>query len=67
MRWTSDGGVTVTLEGRAEQLANEVVSFGLPLPFGFLHDARKVRVGDEHGVELPASVRSLEPWRRGGC
>ena len=66
LRWTSDGGVTVTLEGRAEQLANEVVSFGLPLPFGFLHDARKVRVVDERGVELPVAVRSLEPWRIGG-
>src|ERR1041384_5215718 len=66
LRWTSDGGVTVTLEGRAEQLTNEVVSFGLPLPFGFLHDARKVRVVDERGVELPVAVRSLEPWRTGG-
>src|ERR1043166_1365017 len=66
LRWTSDGGATVTLEGRAEQLANEVVSFGLPLPFGFLHEAQKVRVVDERGVELPVAVRPLEPWRIGG-
>ena len=66
LRWTNDGGVTVTLEGRVEGLGNETVSFGLPLPFGFLHDARRVRVVDEHGVELSAAVRSLEPWRIGG-
>ena len=64
--WAADRGVTITLEGRAEKLANETVSFGLPLPFGFLRDARKARVVDERGVELPAAVRSLEPWRIGG-
>jgi hypothetical protein len=58
--------VTVTLEGRAEELRNETVSFGLPLPFGFLDDVQKVRVVDERGVELRCAVRSLEPWRIGG-
>src|SRR5262245_20380043 len=66
LRHTTNNGVTVTLEGRADKLGNETVSFGFPLPFGLLHDARKVRVVDEHGVELPAAVRSLEPWRIGG-
>jgi hypothetical protein len=66
LRHTAQSGVTVTLEGRAEKLGEEVVSFGLPLPFGFLRDVQKVRVVDEHGVELPAAVRSLEPWRTGG-
>ena len=65
-KWAADGGVMITLEGRAEKLGNETVSFGLPLPFGFLNDTRKARVVDEHGVELPAAVRSLEPWRLGG-
>ena len=64
--WTNDRAVTITLEGRAERLGNEIVSFGLPLPLGFLHDAAKVRVFDERGVELEAAVRSLEPWRLGG-
>ena len=64
--WASTGNVTITLEGRAEKLGLETVSFGLPLPFGFLNDAQKVRVMDERGVEIPAAVRSLEPWRRGG-
>src|SRR6185437_3508643 len=64
--WGAAGGVTITLEGRAEKLRNETVSFGLPLPVGFLHDVQKVRVVDDHGVELPAAVRSLEPWRIGG-
>src|SRR6185369_16940558 len=64
--WAADRGVTITLEGRAEKLGNETVSFGLPLPFDFLRDAQKVRVADERGVELPAAVRSLEPWRIGG-
>src|SRR5689334_10192802 len=64
--WGAAGGVTITLEGRAEKLGNETVSFGLPLPVGFLHDVQKVRVVDEHGVELPAAIRSLEPWRVGG-
>ena len=58
--------VTVILKGRAENLRNETVSFGLPLPFGFLNDARTVRILDEHGTELVAAVRSLGPWRTGG-
>ena len=62
----SDGGITIALEGRAEKLGTETVSFGLPLPSGFLWDAQKVRVVDERGVELPAAVRSLEPWRLSG-
>src|SRR5690242_15941800 len=66
LRWTNNRAVIVTLEGRAEQLGNETVSFGLPLPFGFLSDAQKVRVVDEQGTELPVAVRSLEPWRIGG-
>ena len=64
--WTRNDRVTVTLEGRAGDLANETVSFGLPLPFGFLNDPRKVRVVDEGGSEIPVAVRSLEPWRIGG-
>src|SRR6185369_10270096 len=66
LRNTTSRGVSVTLEGRGEGLGDEVVSFGLPLPFGFLRDAQKVRVLDERGAELPAAVRSLEPWRIGG-
>jgi hypothetical protein len=66
LRHITNGGVTVTLGGRAEKLGIETVSFGLPLPFGFLSDSRKVRVVDERGVELSAAVRSLEPWRTGG-
>src|SRR5215211_4063011 len=57
--------VPVTLEGRVEDLGNETVSFGLPLPFGFLYDSQRVRIVDEHGTEVPAAVRSLEPWRTG--
>ena len=64
--WTSSRDVTITLEGRAENLGTETVSFGLPLPFGFLHDERRVRIIDERGVEVPAAIRALEPWRRGG-
>jgi hypothetical protein len=64
--WSKNDRVTVTLEGRAQDLGNETVSFGLPLPFGFLNDARKVRVVDEGGTEIPIAVRSLEPWRTGG-
>jgi len=59
-------GVTITLEARADKPGNETVSFGLPLPHGFLHDAQKVRVIDERGSELACAVRSLEPWRIGG-
>src|SRR4026207_2254489 len=64
--WAATASVTVTLEGRADNLGDEIVSFGLPLPFGFLHDSQKVRVFDERGAELRAAVRSLEPWRTGG-
>lgn len=58
--------VSVTLIGRAENLANEVVNFGLPLPPGFLRDAALVRVYDGKGAEIAAAVRSLEPWRIDG-
>jgi len=64
--WARNERVTVTLEGRAQDLGSEIVSFGLPLPFGYLNDARKVRVVDEGGTEIPVAVRSLEPWRTGG-
>jgi hypothetical protein len=56
----------VKLEGRASDLDKEIVSFGLPLPFGFLNDPRHVRVVGEDGTEIVAAVRSLEPWRKGG-
>src|SRR5678815_1317559 len=64
--WAATESLTITLEGRADNLSDEIVSFGLPLPFGFLHDSQKVRIVDEHGAEVPAAVRSLEPWRTGG-
>lgn len=64
--WAKSNSVTVRLEGRAGNLGDEIVGFGLPLPFGFLHDAQKVRIVDERSAELPAAVRSLEPWRTGG-
>ena len=67
-RWpiSNSEGVAVLLEGQVADLDNEVVSFGLPLPFAFLNDVRKVRVISEDGLELAAAVRSLEPWRVGG-
>ena len=58
--------VKVTLEGRATNLTNELISFGVPLPFGFLNDQRNVRVLGADGNEITAAVRSLEPWRTGG-
>ena len=58
--------VDVSLEGRAQHLGIEQVSFGLPLPSGFLSDPRLVRVLTEDGQEISAAVRSLEPWRIGG-
>src|SRR6185503_20275905 len=64
--WSATKSVTVTLEGRADNLNDEIVSFGLPLPFGFLHNSAKVTIVDERGAEMPAAVRSLEPWRTGG-
>src|SRR6185503_6098927 len=64
--WSGTKSVTVTLEGRADNLGDEIVSFGLPLPFGFLHNSKKVRIVDERGAEVAAVVRSLEPWRTGG-
>jgi len=53
--------IKVRLEGRAGNLAEEVVSFGLPLPFGFLNDSGNVTVLDQEGTELATAVRSLEP------
>src|SRR5690242_15119877 len=59
-------GVTVTLIGRAPDLAVETVNFGLPLAPGFLSDASLVRVYDAGGAEVRAAVRPLEPWRIDG-
>ena len=56
----------VTLVGRADDLKEEVVSFGVPLPPGFLWDAGRLRVLDERGGEVAATTRALEPWRLGG-
>jgi len=58
--------VAVTLEGRTANLGRELVSFGLPLPPGFLSDPQHVRVVDADGQEISAVVRELEPWRIGG-
>jgi hypothetical protein len=58
--------VDVSLEGRAANLGSELVSFGLPLPPGFLSDPQHVRVVDQSGQEISAAVRELEPWRIGG-
>src|SRR5687768_9793019 len=58
--------VEVTLEGRVPGLAVEMANFGVPLPPGFLRDARMVRVLDSRGSEIEAAVRSLEPWRIDG-
>jgi hypothetical protein len=58
--------VEVTLVGRAQGLASETVSFGLPLPPGLLSDPRRVRVVDAAGAEIAATTRALEPWRLGG-
>src|SRR6476659_7527275 len=62
---TTESGV-VRLEGQAHDLGNELVSFGLPLPLGFLKESKKVRVLAEDGSELIAAIRSLEPWRVAG-
>lgn len=59
-------GVEVSLEGRAENLGRELVSFGLPLPPHLLSDPGKVRVVTKTGQEISAAVRPLEPWRIGG-
>ena len=59
----SRGSVVVRLEGQADDLGQELVSFGLPLPFGLLTEPTQVRVVAEDGAELMAAVRSLEPWR----
>jgi hypothetical protein len=58
--------VEVTLLARAAHPENELVSFGVPLPPGFLSDPSLVRVVDVAGAELPAAVRVLEPWRIDG-
>ena len=55
--------VVVRLEGRAGDLGNELVNFGLPLPLNFLNESKKVRVLADDGSELIAAIRSLEPWR----
>jgi hypothetical protein len=53
----------INLEGNAPDLGDELVNFGVPLPPNFLWDASRVRVLTTTGQELPAAVRSLEPWR----
>src|ERR1700693_6282649 len=58
--------VTVTLVGRAGNLGTETVNFGLPLPPGFLNDAKLVRVLDSQGAERDAAGPAREPWRIDG-
>ena len=58
--------IEITLLGRAPDLANETVSFGLPLPYGFLTDPANLKVLDESGTEVTCAVKALEPWRIGG-
>ncbi len=58
--------VEVTLQARLAAPGRETVSFGVPLPPGFLKDARFVRLLDARSREIPASVRPLEPWRIDG-
>jgi len=55
--------VEVTLVAQAKDSAIENVSFGLPLPLNFLRNSSNVSVFTQSGQELPAAVRSLEPWR----
>ena len=50
--------VAVTLIGRAENLGNETVNFGLPLPPGFLRDASLVRLYGNQGTEIEAVQRN---------
>ncbi|HET7288731.1 MAG TPA: hypothetical protein VFI71_14715, partial [Pyrinomonadaceae bacterium] len=50
--------VVVRLEGQAVGLGHEFVSFGLPLPVGFLSETSRVKVVAEDGTELVAAVRS---------
>ena len=64
--WAAPESVPVILEGRADDLGDEIVSFGFPLPFGFLRDSQNVRITDERGAEVKIAVRSLEPWRVDG-
>ncbi len=40
-----------------------MVSFGLPLPPGFVLDARQIAVHDDKGKEIPAYTRSVGLWR----
>ena len=56
----------IMLEARATDLGQEVVSFGLPLPPGFLADPRRIKIIAADGQELAAYARSLEPWRLEG-
>ena len=68
-RWANSSKldeIDITLLGRANDLADEIVSFGLPLPFGFLKDPTNLKVLDERGNEVTCAVRALEPWRVGG-
>ena len=58
--------LVVTLLGRADDLGEEVVSLGVPLPPDFLSEAGRLRVLDERGEEVAATTRALEPWRLGG-
>ena len=46
----------VALEARGKNPGVETVSFGLPLPPGFLSDTRRVRLVDDSGQELAAAV-----------
>lgn len=63
---SSQKELEIRLEGRAEDLGQEVVSFGLPLPPDFLNDSQRIKVVATNGQEKAASVRALESWRLHG-
>lgn len=56
----------IKLDGRAEDLGEEIVSFGLPLPPDLLSDPLRIKVVAANDEEIEASVRTLEPWRLHG-
>jgi len=62
---TADQSVVVTLHPQPSLALDQPawVSFGIPFADGVLENAQQVRVFDDTGAELPASIRPILKWR----
>jgi hypothetical protein len=53
----------LTLVPRQAPQKAVVINVGVPFPPGAVSDPRRIHISTERGVDIPAVIRVLEPWR----